>query len=81
MLFTHKAPSNFLLQMTFQIFFIFFIENKSDILCESSAKQTIHMKCQNLFSTKNKQKVLSAVDVTGTFRFKLYVPLGSYWRN
>ena len=27
-----------------------------DISCESSAKQMIHMKCQNLFSMKYKKK-------------------------
>ena len=31
-----------------------FRENKVDILFEFSAKQTIHMKCQVLFSLKNK---------------------------
>ena len=27
-----------------------------DILCESSARQMIHMKCQALFSLKNNKK-------------------------
>ena len=36
------------------IFFLFFRENKSYISCESW--QTIHMKCQYLFSLKKKKK-------------------------
>ena len=36
----------------------FFPEKTSlDISCESSAKQTIHMKCQDPFSLKNKNKI------------------------
>ena len=39
---------------------IFFFQIKSlDISCELSAKQTIHMKCQDLFSPKNKNENIS----------------------
>ena len=39
-------------------FFYFYFSEKTsiDISCESSAWQTIHMKCQDLFSLKNKKK-------------------------
>ena len=55
------------------IFFFFFSEKTSfDISCESSAKQTIHMKYQDLFSLKNKKnkikKLSSAAVVTGALR-------------
>ena len=33
--------------------FWYFLKKSLDILCESSAKQMIHMKCQDLFSLKN----------------------------
>ena len=38
-------------------FFFFFFQKKTslDISCESSAKQTIHMKYQDLFSQENKK--------------------------
>ena len=40
-------------------FFFFFSEKTNfEISCESSAWQTIHMKCQDLFSLKNKKKIL-----------------------
>ena len=34
----------------------YFSDKGSDISCESSASQTIHMKCQALFSLKKKKK-------------------------
>ena len=41
------------------LFIYFFLEKTSpDISCELSAKQTIHMKCQDLFSLKNEKKNL-----------------------
>ena len=45
--------------------FIFFIFQRKqvDISCELSAKQTIHMKCQDLFSLKNKKNYLSSATV------------------
>ena len=49
--------------MTFEkIFYFFFPEKTSlDISCELSAKQTIHMKCQDLFSLEKKKKSSAAV--------------------
>ena len=55
------------------VFLGFFSEKTSlDISCESSAKWTIHMKCQDLFSLKkriiiknDKKKLSSAAVVTG----------------
>ena len=40
-------------QHLFLFFFIFSKKTSLDIPCESSAKQTIHMKYQDLFSLKN----------------------------
>ena len=42
------------------IFYFFYFSEKTslDISCESSAWQMIHMKCQDLFSLKNKKKNL-----------------------
>ena len=57
----------------------FFFQRKTslDISCESAAKQTIHMKCEYLFSLKNKKKrkkkekkMLSAAVVIGALRVK-----------
>ena len=54
---TTAADDNFLLLLFF--FFFFFSEKTSlDISCELSAKQTVHMKCQDLFSLKNKKNFL-----------------------
>ena len=36
--------------------FVFSEKTSLDISCESSAKQTIHMKFQDLFSLKNREK-------------------------
>ena len=53
---TLKAPSKICSrQHSFFFFFFFFREKSLDISCESSAKQTIHMKCQDLFSLKIKK--------------------------
>ena len=38
-----------------QLFFFIFQRKRLDISCKSSAKQMIHMKCQGLFSLKNKK--------------------------
>ena len=57
-----------------KIFFFYFSEKTSlDISCESSAKQTIHMKCQDMFPLKKKKikkfkKLSSAAVVTGALR-------------
>ena len=51
---THKVQSK-ICSTQHSIFFFFFSEKTSlDISCKSSAKQMIHMKCQDLFSLKNK---------------------------
>ena len=39
------------------IIFFFLEETSLDISCDSSAKQMIHMKCQDLFSLKNYNKI------------------------
>ena len=39
-----------------QFFFYFPEKTRLDISCESYAKQTIHMKCQDLFSLKKNKK-------------------------
>ena len=53
---TLKVPSKICRRRHSKFFFFFFSEKTSlDILCESSAKQTIHMKFQHLFSLKNKK--------------------------
>ena len=49
---TTKADNNFFFFCF--CFFYFQKETSLDISCESSAKQTIHMKYQDLFSLKNK---------------------------
>ena len=54
-LLTLKAPSK-IVANDIQIFFFFSEKTSLDISCESSAKQTIYMKCQDLFSLKNKKK-------------------------
>ena len=40
----------------FYYYYYFLKKTSLDIPSESSAKQTIHMKCQDLFSLKNKKK-------------------------
>ena len=70
------------------IHFFFSEKTSLDISCESSAKQTIHMKCQDLFSLKikkkKKKKMSSAVFVTGTLRVKsccMSVKKGRFWSD
>ena len=62
-------------QAKFVVNDIHFISEKTnlDISCESSAKQTIHMKCLDLFSLENKnekkkKKMSSAAVVIGALR-------------
>ena len=50
---TTVADDNFFLVISF---FYFSEKTSIDISCESSAWQMIHMKCQDLFSLKNKKK-------------------------
>ena len=52
------ADDNFFIIIILFYFFFFFSEKTSlDISCESSVWQMIHMKCQDLFSLKNKKKI------------------------
>ena len=73
---TLKAPSKSCSRQHSKFFFFFFFSVKTslDISCESSSKQTIHMKFQDLFSLKNrkkKKKILSsAAVVIGALRVK-----------
>ena len=61
--------------MAFKIFFLFSEKTSPNISCELSAKQTMHMKCQDLFSLKNtkkkKKKMLSAALVIGALMVKV----------
>ena len=60
---TLKAPSKIFSRRHFILFYLFFFFSEKikclDIPCESSAWQTIHMKCQDLFSLKKKIKKIS----------------------
>ena len=54
-------------------FFLFFKENKSDITSELSAKQMVHMNCQDLFyifseKKKEKDRISSATNFAGHFK-------------
>ena len=55
---TTAADDNF-----FLFFFIFFFvcQRKQDLVLTFHAWQTIHMKCQDLLSLKNKKKILNVV--------------------
>ena len=55
---TTKVPSKICSRRHFKIYlyiylFIFSEKISVDISCESSARQMIHLKCQDLFSLKN----------------------------
>ena len=50
-----KVPRKIAADDILNFFSLFFRANKVDILCESSARQKIHMKCQALFSLKKKK--------------------------
>ena len=50
--------------------FYFFEKIRLDTLCESSARQTFHMKCQALFSRNTTKKISSATVVFGAVRAK-----------
>ena len=72
---TLKVPSKICSRRHSKNVFYFSEKTSLDISCELSAKQMIHMKCQDLFSLKNnkkknKKKLLSAVVVTGALRVK-----------
>ena len=57
-MFTLKTPITIAADDIFVMHIFFFFSNKMslDISCESSAWQTIHMKCQDSFSLKNNEK-------------------------
>ena len=62
---TLKAPITTAADDNFFIYFFYFSEKTSlDISCESSAWQMIHMKCQDLFSLKNKKKIFRMLSAT-----------------
>ena len=69
-----KHQAKFVAENILKIFSYFSEKTSLDISCELSAKQTIHMKCQDLFSLKNKKKInkklSSAAVVIGTLRVK-----------
>ena len=72
---TLKTPSKICSRRRSKIFFYFSEKTSLDISCESSAKQTIHIKYQDLFSLKSKKKkkkkkLSSAAVVIGTLRVK-----------
>ena len=69
---TLKAPSKICSRRHLSLFFFNFSKKTSlDISCESSAKQTIHMKYQDLFSLKNLKKIFQNVVCCGCdWRFK-----------
>ena len=53
LLLTLKVPSKICSRRHVKILFYFSEKTSVDISCELSAKQTVHMKCQDLFSLKN----------------------------
>ena len=67
---TLKAPSKIHSGRYSKKLFYFSEKASLDIACESSAKQTIHMKCQDLFSLKKKKKnrMLSATNFAWRFK-------------
>ena len=80
-LLTLKAPSKFCSKQhsKISILFFYFSEITSlDISCELSAKEIIHIKCQDLFSLKNKNKwkQSSAAVVIGALRGLSVASLG-----
>ena len=52
---TLKMPRIIVADDTFNFSLLYFKENKTRYLCESSAWQRIHMKCQALFFLKTKK--------------------------
>ena len=54
---TLKAPFTTKADDNFDFFFYFQMKTILGISCESSAKQTIHMKYLDLLSLKNKKKI------------------------
>ena len=78
-----KRQAKFVADDIFFFFFFFPEKTSLDISCESSAKQMIHMKCQDLFSLKNKKKkkkMSSAAVVIDALRVK-FCCLQMYYRK
>ena len=46
-----------MIRQHFETFFLFFLAKGFDALCKLSPKETICMKCQILFSRKNKKNI------------------------
>ena len=61
---TTAADDNFYLFIFFLLFIYFFFSEKTslDITRESSAWQTIHMKCQDLFFFSEKKKIIIIIE-------------------
>ena len=53
---TIKVPITIAADDNLEYFFIVFLKIMLDISCKSSAWQRIHMKCQVLFSSKDKSR-------------------------
>ena len=56
---TLKCQAKFVVDDSLKIFFFFFFSEETSlaISCEMYAKQMIHMKCQDSFSLKKKNKI------------------------
>ena len=65
-----KCKAKFGVDDNLNLFFLFSEKTSLDISCELSAWQTIHMKCQNLFSLANKKIVKTVVCPSCHWRFK-----------
>ena len=65
----NHSPSKIAADDTFIIFtFIFWKKIRLDVLCESSAKQRIHMKHRALFYQKNNEKIIKTVQILSMIR-------------
>ena len=65
------CPAKFAADNILKFLFFYFSERTSlDISCESSAKQTIHMKYQDLFSSENNKNIKIVVCFSCDWRFK-----------
>ena len=68
---TLKATITTAADDSFFYFFYFSEKTSLDISCESSAMQTIHLKCTDLFSLKNRKKFFRMSSATNcAWRFK-----------
>ena len=70
-----KYKASLLADNNLKLILYFSEKLRLDISCELSARQTIHMKCQFLFSLKKKFKVSSAVVVINALRDKNFQAL------